>query len=228
MIGIVTRPFIRDNGIRIDSVTNMMRRAILKNGGNVIGILPTQDINYIDIERKDMPPLTDKEKENIIEQIKLCDGIIMQGGNRWYEYDEFITNYVIEHDIPALFICMSMQLLNSVNYLNKGMGYTLEEVGGHKSDEEYVHDITIKEDSILFKILGKNKIKVNSMHRYALKETLDYDIIATSDDGVVEAISVPNKKFILGLQWHPEKMIDFDEDANKIIKYFVDITKKDE
>ena len=225
MIGIVTRPFIRDNGAKVDSINNMIRRAIIKNGGNVIGILPTQDINYIEVERKDTPLLTEEDKENLIEQIKLCDGIILQGGGRWYEYDEFIANYIIENDIPALFICMSMQLLNSVNYLNKGMSYVLEEVGGHKSKDDYAHYVNIKEDSILYKILGKNKIKVNSLHNYAIKDTLDYDVIASSEDGVIEAITIPNKKFILGLQWHPEKMIDFDEDANKIIKYFVDITK---
>ena len=61
------------------------------------------------------------------------------------------------------------------------------------------------------------------MHKYAIKECEMCDVVATSEDGVIEAIEYPNKKFILGLQWHPEKMIDFDLDANKIIKYFIDI-----
>ena len=225
VIGIVTRPQHGEIVLRIDAVTNMMRRAVLKNGGIPIGILPSQDLNYIDLKREDMPKLTDDEKEIIVKEISMCDGIILQGGNRWYEYDEFIVNYIIEHDIPALMICMSMQLLNSVDFLNNDMSYILEEVGGHRSEDDYVHEVNIKEDSILYKILGKNKINVNSLHRYAIKDTLNYDVIASSTDGIPEAISVPNKKFILGLQWHPEKMIDFDDDANKIIKYFIDITK---
>ena len=225
VIGIVTRPQLRENGLRIDTVTNMARRSVLKNGGIPIGILPSQDVNYFDLERADIHPLTEEEKDIIIKEINMCDGIILQGGNRWYEYDEFIVNYIIENDIPAIMICMSMQLLNSVDFLNHDMSYILEEVGGHRSDDKYVHEVNIKEDSILYKILGKNKINVNSLHRYAIKDTLNYEVIATSLDGVIEAISVPNKKFILGLQWHPEKMIDYDEDANKIIKYFIDITK---
>ena len=225
VIGIVSRPQVRDNGLRIDAINNMCRRAVIKNGGIPLGILPSQDLNYVDLERKDMPKLTEKDKEIIIKEINMCDGILLQGGGRWYEYDEFIVNYIIENDIPALMICMSMQLLNSVNYLNNGIPYVLEEVGGHKSNDNYSHNVNIKEDSILYKILGKNKIKVNSLHMHAIKDTLDYDVIATSEDGVIEAICVPNKKFIVGLQWHPEKMIDYDEDANKIIKYFIDITK---
>jgi len=225
IIGIVSRPQLRDNGIKVDVINNMSRRAIIKNGGIPMGILPTQDINYYDIEGKDMPKLTDEEKEDIINQINKCDGILLQGGTRWYEYDEFITNYIIENDIPSLFICMSMQLLNSMNYKNNGINYTLEKIGGHRSDEDYVHDINIKEDSFLYKILGKNKIKVNSLHSYAVVDS-DLNVIATSSEGIIEGVDMMNKRFIVGLQWHPEKMIDFDEDANKVFKYFINKCKK--
>lgn len=225
IIGIVTRPFVRDNGVRLDTVNNMSRRAIIKNGGIPLGILPTQDVNYYDTEGRNIPKLTEEEKEEIIRQIKLCDGLLLQGGNRKYEYDEFIINYVIDNNIPALMICMSMQALSDVDLERNNREYTREEVGGHNSVDDYVHDVNISEDSILYKILNKSKIKVNSLHNYAIKDTEDCKIIATSPDGVIEAIEYPNKKFIIGLQWHPEKMIDFDGDANKIIKYFIDMTK---
>ena len=225
IIGIVTRTTLRDNGVRLDSINMMSRRAVIKNGGIPVGILPTQDINYYDTERDDLKPLTNNEKESIIEELKLCDGILMQGGNRWYEYDEFILNYCIKHDIPCLAICMSMQLLNNIELYNAGVESIREKVGGHVSEEDYVHNVTISEDSILYKILGKNKIKVNSLHTYAIKES-KINVSAVSEDGIIEALEYPNKKFIVGLQWHPEKMIDYDENSNKIIKYFIDITSK--
>ena len=225
VIGIVSRTTLRDNGVRLDSVNMMSRRAIIKNGGIPIGILPTQDINYYDTLRDDLKPLTKEEKENIIAELKLCDGVFMQGGNRWYEYDEFIINYCIENDIPCLGICMSMQLLNAVELYKHGIESIRESVGGHKTDEVYAHDVNISEDSILYKILGKNKIKVNSLHKYAIKDS-KINIAAVSEDGVIEAIEYPNKRFIVGLQWHPEKMIDYDQDANKIISYFINMAKK--
>ena len=220
VIGIVTRPVLRDNEVRLDAVNNMSRRSIIKNGGIPIGILPTQDIDYYDTKGEDIHKLTEQEKEDIINQIKLCDGILFQGGNRWYEYDEFIMKYIIENDIPALMICMSMQLLDYIDCQGERVP-----VEGHVSKEDYVHYINIKEGSILNKILNKTRLNVNSMHRYKIVKVDKCNIIATSDDGTIEAIEYPNNKFILGLQWHPEKMIDFDEDENKIIKYFIDQTK---
>ena len=217
IIGIVSRPLLRDNGIRLDSVNNMSRRAIIKNGGIPISILPTQDIDYYDTLSENIPALKEQEKEDLINQIKLCDGILFQGGNRWFEYDKFIIEYVIENDIPALMICMSMQLLNYID--SKGERIPLE---GHKSLEDYVHYVSIKKDSILYKILNKDRLNVNSMHKYKVTKTNICNIVALSDDGTIEALEYPNKKFILGLQWHPEKMIDFDEDENKIIKYFIE------
>lgn len=225
IIGIVSRPLLRDNEVRLDAVNNMSRRAIIKNGGIPIGILPTQDINYYDTLGENIHKLTDEEKEDIIRQIKLCDGILFQGGNRWYEYDEFILNYAIEHDIPSLMICMSMQLLNAIDLSNLNKQAIREEVGGHNSKDDYVHNVNIKEDSILYKILGKNTIRVNSMHRYAIKETGIAYPTASTAEGIIEAIEYPDKKFILGVQWHPEKMIDYDEDENKIIKYFIEKAK---
>ena len=225
IIGIVSRPLLRDNEVRLDAVNNMSRRSIIKNGGIPIGILPSQDINYYDTKAEDLHKLTEEEKEDIIRQIKLCDGLLFQGGNRWYEYDEFILDYAIEHNIPSLMICMSMQLLNAIDLSKIGKVANRELVDVHNSQEDYVHYVNIKEDSILYKILNKNRINVNSMHRYVVKETNACNIIALSDDNIIEALEYPNKKFILGLQWHPEKMIDYDEDENKILKYFIEQAK---
>ena len=219
IVGIIGRPDKRDDKVLVDTTTNKIRRAIIKNGGIPIVILPPQDINYYDVH-EDFPKLTDEEKNMIITSLKLCDALVFQGGNRWYEYDEFICKYAIEHDIPSLMICMSMQLLSCVTMEN----LKLDLIGGHLSDSDYAHSVNIKEDGILYKILGKDKIMVNSMHRYTVPDT-NLFIEATSSDGVIEAISMPSKKFILGLQWHPEKLIDTDDDSNKIFKYFIDIAK---
>ncbi len=223
VIGIIGRPNKREDGVLVDASTNMVRRSIIQNGGIPIVILPPQNIDYYEEESKNIPKLTSKEKEMLIEAINLCDGLLFQGGNRWYEYDEFILNYAIENDIPSLMICMSMQLLCSVSLHNDNKPGHLEEVGGHASCEKYSHSVNIKEDGILYKIIGKDKLMVNSMHKYAVSDT-NLFVEATSQDGIIEAISMPDKKFILGLQWHPEKLID-DENANKIIKYFIDIAK---
>ena len=65
----------------------------------------------------------------------------------------------------------------------------------------------------------KDKIKVNSRHNYQVEPKDYFKIDAVSDDGVIEAISFSEFKFMVGLQWHPEDMNDDDQD--KIFKYFL-------
>ena len=70
-------------------------------------------------------------------------------------------------------------------------------------------------------IITEVTILVNSKHRYHVTETNKFKVSAYSEDGLIEAIEMPNKKFVLGVQWHPEKMYYYDENADKIFKRFV-------
>lgn len=225
IIGIVGRPLKDEQDRSADTILNTSRCAILKNGGIPMGILPTQAINYYDTLTKDIPALTDEEKEDLISQINLCDGILMQGGLRWFKYDEFISDYCIKNNIPCLAMCMSMQMMGRMDLINNGDDTRLIKVQGHKSEDKYVHNITIDNTSLLYEILGKTKIEVNSRHSYALPHTHDLFVSARSDDGVIEAIERKDKDFILGVQWHPEIMSSYDEDQNKILRYFINKAK---
>ena len=46
-----------------------------------------------------------------------------------------------------------------------------------------------------------------------------------SDDGLIESFELPDKKFILGIKWHPELMME-EESTKKLFKRFVDECKK--
>ena len=71
-----------------------------------------------------------------------------------------------------------------------------------------MHEINIKQGSFLEKCYNTNKIEVNSFHHQAINKVADnFRVVATSEDGVVEAIEYEN---ILGVQWHPEQMRDVE------------------
>ena len=69
------------------------RKAVIKYGGIPILILPPQDIDYFNSNPKDLDRLTNEEKNILIKQLELCNGIIMPGGNKRFEYDNFICDY---------------------------------------------------------------------------------------------------------------------------------------
>ena len=72
----------------------------------------------------------------------------------------------------------------------------------------------------------KYNISVNSRHSFELKGS-NLVVSARSNDGVIEAIEDTNKRFFLGVQWHPERLWDQDATAMhaKLFKAFVDACK---
>lgn len=199
-------------------VNDEVRMAVIKGGGIPLLILPTQNIKCNTL-------MSIEEKEDLTKEIKLCDGIIMPGGNKDFEYDRFICEYAIENNIPILGICLGMQIMSYYNAY-----YSLEEndEGGlnhNQKNLKYVHSITTKKGTILNKILGNN-INVNSRHNYHIMKRNGYVVNAISEDGLVEGIENPSNTFNIGVQWHPESMIDYDESEFNLIKKFIEVSNE--
>jgi len=74
-------------------------------------------------------------------------------------------------------------------------------------------------------IISSSNIKVNSRHRYAITKVNNFIISSTSEDGVIESIESKDKTFVIGVQWHPEKLIDIDEPSNKLFDRFIEECK---
>ena len=88
-----------------------------------------------------------------------------------------------------------------------------------------VHDVILSKDSNLYKILGKDIIKVNSRHRMKVTDPGTFDVFGKSEDGVIEVLERHDKKFALGVQWHPEMMLD-DSLQKLIFDAFVNACKE--
>ena len=208
-------------------VNDNQRRAVLACGGIPISILPTQNIEYEKMDNgKTNQPLSEGEQNDIIRVLKMCDGVILQGGYYSYYYDEFIAKYCLENDIPILGTCLGMQILAAVDYntsRKKNTQLINSEINHNQYENNYAHDINIDKTSFLFKIIGKEKIKVNSRHKYSVIDLNKAKIAAKSEDGIVEAIEFQNKKFAIGVQWHPEDLFETDENMLNIYKIFMDI-----
>jgi putative glutamine amidotransferase len=133
--------------------------------------------------------------------IKLCDGIILPGGDKNYEIDTQIVKFLYKKNIPTLGICLGMQIMalafnGDLDYINND---------SHQSNKFYVHSINIKKNSKLASIINNQNILVNSRHNEYITKT-DLNIVAYSCDGIIEAIEDTNKKFFIGVQWHPESL----------------------
>lgn len=115
---------------------------------------------------------------------------------------------------PILGICAGVQIINVC------FGGSLhQDIKNHTSKEEItIHPVNIEKGSFLEEIYSKNKIEVNSFHHQAINKVVEnFKIVATSEDGIVEAIEYKN---IVGVQWHPEKSKDM-EFFEKYIKMYI-------
>jgi len=172
-----------------------------------------------------------KDDEAILSQVKLCDGLILTGGQDVHpifykeepheklgyidsEIDEYqikIIKIALEKKKPILGICRGHQLLNVV--CGGTLYQDLSEIEGvilkHRQDGKRYdasHKILIKSDSILRKLFGK-EVLVNSFHHQCIKDVgEDLEIIAKASDGVIEAVQMKGQDFVVGVQWHPEMM----------------------
>ncbi len=142
---------------------------------------------------------SDEEFNKIKNLLDICNGFILQGGSDYYDIDILITKYLYDKNIPTLGICLGMQTM--------GMTFNgvMDDIDDHKSLAKYVHYIEINNNSKLHQIIKKNKILVNSRHKSYILKT-DLDVAATNK--IIEAIEDKNKRFFIGVQWHPESLMD--------------------
>jgi putative glutamine amidotransferase len=117
----------------------------------------------------------------------------------------------LTQDMPVLAICRGHQLVNVA------MGGSLQqhiEGNGHRALDDAGagsrwHDVSIEPRSRLHGWLGAGRTRVNSRHHQGVTpERLapGLRIAALSPDGFVEAVESERHSWIVGVQWHPERL----------------------
>ena len=177
--------------------------------------------------------------------IKILDGLVITGGNfdinpKFYSENNVGSRNIknkrtnFEMDIfqkflqttkPILGICGGEQLMNVATggSLIQDINQSIQTSIYHEqknSRDEVSHEISIKKNSKLYKIVKSEKIEVNSAHHQSI-DSLGKDFIssASASDGIIEAIEHIEHPWCLGLQWHPEFLITNADIA--IIKDFI-------
>lgn len=135
---------------------------------------------------------------------------------------------VLERNKPAFGICRGLQLFNVV------LGGTLyQDIPAqlpsspvvHKQEQPYeqpTHQVHIDKGNRLYEIVQTETLMVNSHHHQGIKKLSDrLQPLARAEDGLIEAVWMPGKPFVLAVQWHPEYLFQSDDHHFQLFHAFV-------
>ena len=209
--------------------------------------------NYSDsvVKAGGTPVFIPHNEESISSFLDLIDGLVITGGdfdinpnlygekkvhkkvnlkNKRTNFELKIATSAIKKNIPILGICGGEQLLNVIfgGTLYQHIPDEFQTKINHEQTnprDQASHNINIIKKSKLFSIVKTSKMFVNSAHHQSVKK-IGKNLLASAfcSDGVIEAIEHKELNFCIGVQWHPEFLIDKND--IEIFKSFIKASKE--
>jgi len=162
------------------------------------------------------------EARDLAALIEKADGVLLSGGEDTGsgepssgsenpardEMELALVAAALERGIPILGICRGMQILAlAAGGTVETHKHDPERLRGHKSTmfNPILHDVEVLPGTKLLDAVGKNVLKVFSIHHNHVADTGSAIVSAKSrGDGMTEGLEFPGRAFVVGIQWHPE------------------------
>ncbi|MEN6566756.1 MAG: gamma-glutamyl-gamma-aminobutyrate hydrolase family protein [Veillonellales bacterium] len=231
IIGISAGSIIAEGGAGSEklSVNEAYIKAICQTGGVPV-ILPTVSV-----------------KKTIEAQAGLLDGLLLSGGGdihplfygeepdtrlgfcdlRRDEYELALIQAAAGRHKPIFGICRGIQVLNVAfggtlyQDISRIPGSCLQHTQQARRDTLF-HTVIVEKATGLFDIVATESFRVNSFHHQAVKDPAPGFIVSgRTRDGVIEAIEQSGQEFVLGVQWHPEMLLQVRPEMRELFRRFV-------
>jgi putative glutamine amidotransferase len=179
-----------------------------------------------------MPPdaATEVEPDRLLDRL---DALILAGGSdvdpgsygaaphpetatTWPERDSFelaLARRAIERDLPLLGICRGMQILNVA--LGGTLSQHLPDLVGHERHRLVPgsfgdHEVALVPGSLAAAAAGAERLAVKSHHHQGIDRLGEGLMVSgrSLEDELTEAVELPDRRFALGVIWHPEEDIN--------------------
>jgi putative glutamine amidotransferase len=175
-----------------------------------------------------VPPCSPDDAPPVLDRL---DGLLLSGGvdvdpalfgeaphpklrrvdRRRDDLEIALVREALRRHLPILAICRGIQVLNVATGGTLIQDLPSALTGGERHDrpeprDRRVHEIEAKPGTRLRQILGEDTMSVNSFHHQAVGRLGD-GLVASArcpEDDVIEGIEQPGRRFVVGVQWHPE------------------------
>lgn len=143
-------------------------------------------------------------------------------------FEYYLTKAAMQSDIPILGICRGVQMLNvaagGTLYQDLPSQLGTEYFHAHTQFRKWqpTHTVKLLEGSRVQQAFERTELAVNSLHHQAIKQVAPgFQVTAQSADGIVEAIESRTHAYVVGVQWHPEMMVEKVEEQLQLFVQFV-------
>jgi putative glutamine amidotransferase len=191
-------------------------------------------------------PIT-QNKQSISALCHSLDGLIFSGGPdinpRFYQHEPLpglrevdddsdrtaieLIGQALALDLPILCICRGIQLLNVAlgGTLYQDVPTEIPSALNHNQQADravVTHTVTVLPDTLLRRIVKRDRLWVNSKHHQAVSDVAPGLIVsAHAADGLVEAVEKPDQRFVVAVQWHPEGLWPHDIYAKRLFQALI-------
>jgi putative glutamine amidotransferase len=134
----------------------------------------------------------------------------------------------VDMEKPLFGICRGLQVMNVAlggtlyTHILDQLPHALQHDWQDKPRPTLAHPVRVEEGTRLADILGAPLVQVNSLHHQGIKDLApSLKPSAYAPDGLIEGVELPDHKFALAVQWHPEWMQEH-EVMRKLFRKFVE------
>lgn len=142
-----------------------------------------------------------------------------------------LTRWALADAKPVLAVCRGAQLVNvaigGTLYQDLGTEYPAAlkhdqfPTGGRRRDA-LSHEVRVARGSRLGTLLETDVLPVNSMHHQGIERLAPgLRAVALASDGLIEGVEAADDRFVLGVQWHPEDLVDVDPRMRRLFDAFI-------
>lgn len=199
-----------------------------------------------------MVPLLDRDLDTLREIYERLDGLFLAGGVDLHPYsygDELdpltgrtdpprdrvellLARWALEEGKPVLGACRGIQTLNVAaggnlfqdvhEQRDNPIKHDYHPTQGYARDH-LAHDVELAPGSRVREIFGTERIQVNSMHHQGVRDLASGLVaVGRAPDGLVEAVEAADGRFVVGVQWHPEMLVESDGPTRRLFAAFLE------
>lgn len=193
------------------------------------------------------------ETEDLKRVLALLDGVLLPGGGdvdpaRYHEpmnplikridherdqMEIVAAQTAVAQQKPLLAICRGHQVLNVALGGTLWADIASQMPGGIEHDFNnthprnfQAHQVTIEPDSLLAAHLGATETAVNSLHHQGIRDLApELRAVAAAADGLIEGVEVSGHPFAIGVQWHPEWLVNDNPAMIGLFRGFVEAAR---